>query len=212
MENKTNLNKSKSIKLNLGCGVQLVSGFINVDKYLKLSDLKSKKGQYANAVVPKGAKFIQADAADLPFKDNSVDYIESIDMIEHMPTKKVIKVFMEIYRVLKPGGKLKMMTNDFDSMAKMWLDYMAKPGFTQEQYFEFSELIYGNQVGPGEYHTSPFNPMVMNGFITSVGLTLDKMTIYPFGTLDYPKNSQTMGPPMMNGRMRCDMIWAEAHK
>jgi len=212
MATKTIQKKQELVKLNLGCGVQLVKGFINIDKYLTLEQLKSKKRQYANAVVPKGAKFIQADAANLPFANNSVDYVESIDMIEHMPTKKVIKVFMEIYRVLKPGGKLKMMTNDFDSMAKIWLKYMTKPGFTEDHYYEFSEILYGNQVGPGEYHTSPFNPMVMNSFIVSVGLTLDKMTIYHLGTSDYPKNAQTMGPPMKNGRMRCDMIWAEAHK
>ena len=198
------------IKVNLGCGVHLLSGFINVDKYFSLKQLQSKKGIYKNAIIEPGAKYVQADAIALPFRDNSVDYIESIDMIEHLPTQHVAKAFSEIARVLKPGGKLGMMTNSFDNLAQLWVQYMTKPDFTQEQYFELCELIYGNQIGPGEFHRTPFNPRVLNSFIVDVGLTLDKMTMYTLGSTDSPKMETQTWP--QSSHLRSDMMWVQAHK
>ncbi len=45
---------------------------------------------------------LTADATELPFKDNSIDFIVSSHAIEHMVNIK--KMFKEWYRVLKKGG------------------------------------------------------------------------------------------------------------
>ena len=47
---------------------------------------------------------IICDIENLPFKDNSVDYIINIAVLEHVPNPQ--KVISEIYRVMKPGGKI----------------------------------------------------------------------------------------------------------
>lgn len=44
------------------------------------------------------------DIEKLPFKDNSVDYIINIAVLEHVPNPQ--KVIAEIHRVMKPGGKI----------------------------------------------------------------------------------------------------------
>ena len=50
-------------------------------------------------------KFQQGDASEpLPFEDGSFDAVITIDAINHLKNRD--KVFKEIYRVLKPGGKL----------------------------------------------------------------------------------------------------------
>jgi len=49
-----------------------------------------------------GGKDLTCDATDLPFEDNSVDYIVSSHAIEHMID--VEKAFREWVRVLRPGG------------------------------------------------------------------------------------------------------------
>lgn len=44
------------------------------------------------------------DIENIPFKDDSVDYIINIAVLEHVPNPE--KVIAEIYRILKPGGKI----------------------------------------------------------------------------------------------------------
>ena len=47
---------------------------------------------------------VVCDITELPFKDNSVDQIINIAVLEHVPNPQ--KVISEIHRILKPGGKL----------------------------------------------------------------------------------------------------------
>lgn len=74
------------IKLNLGSGDSKFDGFISVDKYDKAAD-------------------VQADLADLPYEDNSVDEIRAFQVIEHIPYNQTEQMFKEMYRVLKPGAE-----------------------------------------------------------------------------------------------------------
>ena len=47
---------------------------------------------------------IICDIENIPFKDNSVDFIINIAVLEHVPNPQ--KVIAEIHRILKPSGKL----------------------------------------------------------------------------------------------------------
>lgn len=46
----------------------------------------------------------QADALNLPFKDDAFDYVVSHDLIGHIQVDRKEKLISEIYRVLKKGG------------------------------------------------------------------------------------------------------------
>jgi ubiquinone/menaquinone biosynthesis C-methylase UbiE len=48
----------------------------------------------------------QANAVNLPFKNNSADVVFMLDVVEHLVPDELKKAFSEIWRVLKPGGKL----------------------------------------------------------------------------------------------------------
>ncbi|MFB8791942.1 MAG: methyltransferase domain-containing protein [Potamolinea sp.] len=53
-------------------------------------------------------QFQVADAMDMPFADNTFDFVWSMESGEHMPDKE--KFLQECYRVLKPGGTFLMAT------------------------------------------------------------------------------------------------------
>ena len=57
-------------------------------------------------------EFIKGDARKLPFEDNSFDYVLFIDSLVHFEPSELSRVFKEIARVLKPGGKLLLQFTD----------------------------------------------------------------------------------------------------
>ena len=198
----------KQVKLNLGCGVHLLKGWVNVDNSFTLKDLKKKKGVFAQAIIEPGAKFVQAEMQHLPFKDKSVDYIECLEAIEHLPFKEVELAIAEMHRVLKVGGSAYIFTTDFDDIAKMWVDHVAGKQFHPQNWFSMVNIIYGSQVHPGELHRSMFNPVYFNGLMQACGFKDFKMIGYPRGSLP-PKFKGAKWPKKPMG---CAMIGVLATK
>lgn len=84
---KNEIKGKNIVALNLG------SGNSDLGEYLLNVDLLP----YENVDVI-------CDIENIPFKDNSVDYIINIAVLEHVPNPQ--KVISEIHRILKPGGKI----------------------------------------------------------------------------------------------------------
>ncbi len=61
----------------------------------------------------KRIKFILADARKLPFKDESFDFVFSIDMLEHILNPQ--EAIEEMYRVTKKGGLILIRTRNYRS-------------------------------------------------------------------------------------------------
>ena len=157
----------KEIKINLGCGRDLLEDFINVDIYY---DFKDKN-------------YVRSDVRKLPFKDNYADYILAREIIEHIPTIDLISTLKEWIRVLKPGGRLVITCPDFNQMAEEWLNN----DFTPDLYYELAQGIYGNQQMDKEYHLSPMTPQFFKYALGSLGRDANIST-YPRGHImkDYP--------------------------
>lgn len=65
----------------------------------------------------------------LPFADCTFDIVFNKSLVEHLPDPSI--VFLESYRVLKPGGKLIIMTPDWEvQMRKFYDDWTHKTPFT----------------------------------------------------------------------------------
>lgn len=79
--------QNQKIKIDIGCGKNKREGFIGID--------------IDRTVKPD----IVASALNLPFKDNSVDEINSFHLVEHFNYQEAQIFFDEVYRVLKNGGK-----------------------------------------------------------------------------------------------------------
>lgn len=89
--------------LELGCGTGHWSEFLS-SKGFKVIALDISEAMLSKARLKdiKNVEFRKADAAALPFPDESFGMVVSITMLEFVDDLE--KVLKEIYRVLKPGG------------------------------------------------------------------------------------------------------------
>ncbi len=105
--------------LDCGCGIggsalELATRFNAQVIGITLSPVQAERAtERANAAnlagdTPPCASFQVADALHTPFPDQSFDFIWSMESGEHMPDK--VQFLQECYRLLKPGGKLLMVT------------------------------------------------------------------------------------------------------
>lgn len=172
----------KKVKLNLGCGLWLKKGFINVDKFYTEEQLTSKKPPFTHAKVDKGYKFVQADIGKMPFPDNYADYVEMSQVIEHFPMRQMYTYMKEVYRVMKPGARLLATIPSFNGVIAEWLEMIACPPFNPERYLDIAEVIYGNQLAEGETHKTPITPEFINWILTEVGFKIGKIYIAPKGS------------------------------
>jgi len=90
--------------LNLACGRTFHPAWINVD------------------ICPASAGVAQADIIQgIPFPDNSFDAIYHSHFIEHLRRPHARFLLEECFRVLVPGGHLRVATPDFERLARLYL-------------------------------------------------------------------------------------------
>jgi predicted SAM-dependent methyltransferase len=115
--------ESNSIrKLHLGCGPNELSGWLN-------TDLRS--------ISP---SVIYVDIMEsLPFPDESLDYIYSEHLIEHIPFKSGLNHLKECLRGLKHGGTIRISTPDMQFL----LDYYKRDAMSEVQT-KYLKRVVGN--------------------------------------------------------------------
>lgn len=121
--------KSRLI-LDLGCGggrhyFTNYGKVIGIDPVLEL--LPMAKKLYAEVY--------HAGGYQMPFADNTFDYIVSSDVLGHIPFDKKDILFSEMYRVLKPGGRtVHVIETDCNNI---WFRQAKKiPGFFEKYYVD----------------------------------------------------------------------------
>lgn len=98
-----------SPRLHLGCGGHRLEGWINVD------------------LEPPGTDVAADCARPLPFPDASVAFVHCEDLLEHLDREAGARLLAECFRVLRPGGVLRVLTPDLASLVRrVYLD--AEPG------------------------------------------------------------------------------------
>jgi predicted SAM-dependent methyltransferase len=106
------------VKVNLGCGKYKKKGFVNVD--------------IEPEVDPDFV--VNLDKDKLPFEDNSVDYIYSHHVFEHL--KNFRHVFEECYRVLKDGSRMDIVVPYATSLSGDYEYHTIRPRYMVFKEFE----------------------------------------------------------------------------
>ncbi|RAU96766.1 methyltransferase domain-containing protein [Mycolicibacter senuensis] len=111
------------VALDVGCGpgsiTASLAGAVGADGLALGIDVS--KPMLARAVrVQAGSQtaFLRADAQRLPLRDNTVDAVISIAMLQLIPDPAV--ALAEMGRVLKPGGRIALMVPTAGSASRMW--------------------------------------------------------------------------------------------
>ncbi len=138
------------MKLNLGCGMNKLKGFVNVDK-----EPSCKPDRLCDFV-----------HGNLPYKAGTVEEVVLFHTIEHIQKRFHKQILGEVFRVLKPGGTFLVSYPDFEKCAMNWISNHKG----QRDFWE--KTIYGRQLFPADFHvcamhTPSFKLMLLeSGFET----------------------------------------------
>lgn len=119
------------IKLNLGCGLNAPSGWVNIDasltarfsKWKRLYNMICKISRIKPILWPDNIKITDIRKG-LPFSDSSVKAIFSSHMLEHMNFEDANFVIKECSRCLYVGGVIRVIVPDLFQIAKRYADLM----------------------------------------------------------------------------------------
>jgi ubiquinone/menaquinone biosynthesis C-methylase UbiE len=101
--------------------------------------------------------------------DNSVDEIELIHSAEHIGRNEYKNTFREWYRVLKPGGLLRINVPDLLWVAKQLIENNGD--LDANKGCPLRDCIYGDQSAPGQIHTTGFTKTSITKDLKDVGFS-----------------------------------------
>ncbi len=187
----------EEVRLNLGCGDNVLPGFINVDRYVRTNG---------------HGEIQQGDLCHLPFPSDMADYVLCDNVLEHLPMHDVPLALFEIRRVMKPGARAVIMVPDFTFIAKQFLEN-ATGRFNAMVYRWCAETAYGIQIHEGEYHRTPFCPEYLNFQLHAAGFTTYEMLLFPAASpVPMPTTYPGVNPSSEQTFFRNDNILVDIRK
>lgn len=151
--NKKICPKESVVKVNIGCGLTVAPGWINVDASInafaagfpglflktlyKLSPIKNYYKEKEFVDILKNNKYIHHNVIyGIPLTDDSSDYIYSSHFLEHIFKSEAEKLIEDAYRVLKAGGVLRISIPNLENAINLYND--GKKEESLKYFFEHS--------------------------------------------------------------------------
>lgn len=104
-------------KLQIGAGANILEGWLNTNE-----------AKFSSLVI-----FLDATRA-FPFEDCSFDYIFSEHQIEHLTFREGLFMLHECFRVMKPGGGIRIATPDLETLIGL---HAAEKNELQKRYLKW---------------------------------------------------------------------------
>ena len=115
-------------KLQLGAGRNPLQGWLNTDYWAKYPD------------------FVYVDVCHrFPLPDDTFTRIFSEHMIEHIPLKGAVSMLAECFRVMKPGGRIRIETPDLGKICGL---YAAPEAPEAAHYIQWHSAEFGGPQYP----------------------------------------------------------------
>jgi predicted SAM-dependent methyltransferase len=135
------------LRLHIGCGLRFIPGFKHVDI------IEAPHIDYRCSV---------DNLCD--FSDASVDMIYASHVLEHFGRHEVLPVLKGWYRVLKPGGLLRIAVPDFAAVVALYEQEGLQDGFSG-----LVGLICGGQRNQYDFHKIIFDQKFLTYLLEKVG-------------------------------------------
>ena len=156
------------VRLHIGCGEHLLPGWINIDRVARVSGV-----------------ITDIDVTTLPYPDGSVEEILAEHVFEHFSFSEEGLVWLEVVRVLRPGGRLTMEVPDFEWVCERFLaardewrdfyiaghpDHYAGCGRALDQRWGILQtMFFGNQNGVGQFHRTAYTESKLRALARHLG-------------------------------------------
>lgn len=105
-------------KLHLGCGPYILEDWLNTDAHCNSN----------------GVAYVDVTES-FPFEDGTFNYVFSEHLVEHLSYNQGRFMLGECYRVLKPGGRLRITTPDLMRLVSLCSRYKSK---TKRAYVKYA--------------------------------------------------------------------------
>jgi len=143
--------------LDIGCGTG------NQIKVIKTSfpDIKGLEPAEGMRIIAQqenpDIEIIDGDITHLPYQNNSVDLIYSIEVLRYLEQEDIEKAYREVFRVLKPGGKF------FFTMVNKYSLDMYYP------VFQFRNILQSVHLFKQPFHCEFVTPNQVSNDLITVG-------------------------------------------
>lgn len=137
-----------AVLLHIGCGDVDVPGFVNVDARRKPHVHIVTRNLFNLRMIP----------------DNTAVLVYMCHVLEHVPRHKVVQVLLEMRRVLRPGGVLRISVPDFDLILNIYRE-------TGRSIDAISSPLMGAQDYRENFHFVVFNEESLTALLERAGFT-----------------------------------------
>ena len=174
--------------LDIGCGTghiaeHIVKNCNKIGKKVKITGIdklksmveftrKRLKGKNLNIAI------IEADAIKIPFEDNTFHTAYGTQIFFCLTKEELLKLFAEVYRVLKPGGKFYFLGHNRNPLVRLAAYYTTRKG---QKGYEMDSLKYNYK--PKEFKIMIKKSPLWNGN-TVIKSKLFSLLVESYGTIN----------------------------
>lgn len=115
--------------LDAGCGDSIFPVYL-AHQRLRVTGVDVKLDGRLGRMHGVRVDYVRGDLTGLPFRDAAFDAVFCISVIEHLPEPQIRRALDELWRVLRPRGRL-LLTTDYyeDADAEIRFEYPGEPGY-----------------------------------------------------------------------------------
>lgn len=168
------------VKLNIGCGTSGIKGWVNIDNSptILLSRLPFGRRIFGTPDWPRDVR--RADVRKrIPFPDSSVSCVYSSHTFEHFTYEESQAVARECFRVLRPGGVLRIVVPDLGILVR---DYVAETADALASHKFVSRLLLTTNVRDivhsGAHHQQMFDDRSLVHMLQGAGFAAPEVATF----------------------------------